>query len=98
MTYEVPLHRRDAMERAKYAGEKMAGLQAQILVLSAIRQEAVRELTRTMNYREIGAELGISSPRVSQIIGEGGRKPRKPRNVTADEAERKSILDIKITE
>lgn len=98
MTHEIELHRRTAMERAKYAGEKMAGLQEQINALSTLRREAVRELGQTMTYREIAAELGISSPRVSQILGDGWRKPQVPhRNVTVDEYERRAILGIKPT-
>jgi hypothetical protein len=76
MTNEVPLRRRTPMETARYAGDKMTELQDQINLLSALRREAVRELAATMTYREIGAELDISSPRVSQIVGKRWRKPR----------------------
>jgi DNA-directed RNA polymerase specialized sigma subunit len=74
-TDEIILRPRTAMERAKYAGDKIARIQDQILTLSMVRRDAVRELARTMTYREIGAELGISAPRVSQIVGKGWKKP-----------------------
>jgi DNA-directed RNA polymerase specialized sigma subunit len=72
---EIVLRPRTAMERAKYAGDKLTLLQVQILALSMVRRDAVRELAQTMTYREIGAELGISAPRVSQIVGAGWKKP-----------------------
>lgn len=78
--HEVQLRQRTPMEVARYAGQEMADLQDKINALSAIRQAAVRELATTMTYREIGAELEISSPRVSQIVGKGWRKPPRPRN------------------
>jgi DNA-directed RNA polymerase specialized sigma subunit len=74
---EVPVRKLDAVTRAKRAGRQLSALQDQMLVLSMIRREAVQEMTRTMTYREIGAELGISSPRVSQILGTGWKKSRK---------------------
>jgi hypothetical protein len=66
------------METARYAGDKMTELQDQINMLSELRRDAVRELAQTMTYREIGVGLDISSPRVSQIVGKGWRKPPRP--------------------
>jgi hypothetical protein len=74
-TNEIVLRPRTAMERAKYAGDKLTAIQTQQLALSMVRRDAVRELAKTMTYREIGAELGISAPRVSQIVGKGWKKP-----------------------
>lgn len=41
---------------------------SEIAVLSVLRRDAMRQMAETMTRRAIAAELGISAPRVTQII------------------------------
>lgn len=69
-TYTVPLYRRSPLERAKRAQQEIYAHQVAIVMFAQTRKEAIREMTATMTYREIGAALGISHVRVSEILRE----------------------------
>jgi len=59
----------DPAGRARRAGALITGLQAAIAELSRVRRAAVLEMVSAgMTYREIGGHLGITAPRVSQIV------------------------------
>lgn len=59
---------------------KIDRLEAQLAELYAERKEMIIEMSADMTRREIAEQWGISNPRVSNIINEGGvwREPEPP--------------------
>jgi DNA-binding CsgD family transcriptional regulator len=62
------LRPRTAVQRARRAQSGINRALAEIAVLTEVRREAAAEMARTMSTYQIAAELGISQPRVCQIL------------------------------
>jgi DNA-binding NarL/FixJ family response regulator len=59
----------DPAERALRAIEMITELQATIIELSGIRRVAILEMVNSgMAYKDVAARLGITMPRVGQIV------------------------------
>ena len=64
----------DAMDRARAAGEAIHQSRADVVVMAAIRREAVQELTRTMKQADVARALGVTQNRISSMLGLEVRK------------------------